>query len=237
MMVKDQCHYCGVMPFKPFKKHGTVYMLYNGIDRLDNNAGYTVTNTVTCCSPCNKLKGTFNRFRFLEQVRAVYARIAESTRFIGYNEIREWRDALAASGKTLAVVSGCFDLVHVGHLAIFSAARRMADVVLVGVNSDRAVKLLKGDARPIIQQHDRALLLTSFESVDHATIFDGETATEFLCLAKPTVWVKGGDYTMETLNQDEVKAVLACGGRVHIEPLLNGYSTTKTIQKISALEN
>ena len=105
------------------------------------------------------------------------------------------------------MTNGCFDLLHVGHVTYLEAARNLGDCLLVGVNGDAGVRELKGTGRPINVEQDRAAVLAALQSVDALSIFPEATATRFLRLAEPDIYVKGGDYTLETLNQEERRAV------------------------------
>jgi len=145
-----------------------------------------------------------------------------------------WRAALRAIGKKLAVTNGCFDLLHVGHVTYLEAARNQADALLVGLNSDSAVRALKGPERPVNGEADRAAVLAALQSVDGVCVFAEPTATRFLSVAQPDVYVKGGDYTLETLNRDERRVVEQAGGKIVIIPLVPGKSTTAMIQGIAS---
>lgn len=147
----------------------------------------------------------------------------------------EWRVAMRATGKKLVVTNGCFDLLHLGHITYLEAARNLGDALLVGVNSDAAVGQLKGPPRPVNSEADRAAVLAALESVNGVCIFAEKTATNFLVRAQPDVYVKGGDYTLDTLNQDERRAVERAGGKIVILPLVPGKSTTALLEKISRL--
>ncbi len=142
---------------------------------------------------------------------------------------------MRASGKRLVVTNGCFDLLHLGHVTYLETARAQGDALLVGVNSDAAVRQLKGPGRPVTPEGDRAAVLAALESVDGACIFAEATATRFLAAAQPDVYVKGGDYTLDTLNQDERRTVEQAGGKIVIIPFVPGKSTTATLKKIMRL--
>src|SRR5271167_2321674 len=101
---------------------------------------------------------------------------------------------LKAAGKTIVTTNGCFDILHVGHVDILNQAKALGDVLIVGLNSDQSVRRIKGDARPIMPQDDRAKILANLVAVDLVTIFDEETPIEFLKVAKPDIHVKGQDY-------------------------------------------
>ena len=147
----------------------------------------------------------------------------------------DWRDAHRRAGRRLVVTNGCFDLLHLGHVTYLESARSLGDVLLIGVNSDDAVRTLKGPQRPVNEEIDRALVLAALESVDGVFIFRSATATDFLKSAAPDIYVKGGDYTLETLNQDERRAVEGGGGRIVLIPFVPGKSTTATLAKIARL--
>ena len=142
---------------------------------------------------------------------------------------------MRASGKRLGVTNGCFDLLHLGHVTYLETARSQGDALLVGVNSDDAVRQLKGPDRPVTPEDDRAAVLAALESVDGVCIFAESTATRFLAAAQPDIYVKGGDYTLDTLNQEERRTVERAGGRIVIIPFVPGRSTTATLKKIMRL--
>lgn len=114
-------------------------------------------------------------------------------------------------------------------------ARNLGDALLIGVNGDDAVRQLKGPDRPVNDENDRAAVLAALESVSAVCIFAEMRATRFLAAARPDTYVKGGDYTLETLNQEERVAVEAAGGKINIIPFVPGKSTTAILQKIAKL--
>jgi len=146
-----------------------------------------------------------------------------------------WRAALRAGGKKLVVTNGCFDILHLGHITYLESARKLGDALLIGVNGDEAVRGLKGPGRPVNSEADRAALLAALESVDGACIFTDVRATRFLAAAQPDIYVKGGDYTLETLDQNERRAVESAGGRIVLVPFVPGKSTTGLLEKIARL--
>jgi rfaE bifunctional protein nucleotidyltransferase chain/domain len=156
-------------------------------------------------------------------------------KIIAWDNLAEWRNAARASGKRLVVTNGCFDLLHVGHVSCLEAARNCGDALLIGVNGDQAVRQLKGPGRPINTENDRAAVLAALESVDGICIFSEPTATRFLAATQPDIYVKGGDYTLETINQDERRVVEQAGGKIIIIPFVPGKSTTALLSKISQL--
>ena len=157
------------------------------------------------------------------------------SKIIDWHHLPAWRSALRASGKKLAVTNGCFDILHLGHVTYLETARNHGDALLVGINSDASVRALKGAGRPVNQEMDRAGVLAALESLDGVCIFDDRQATRFLAAAQPDVYVKGGDYTLETLDQDERRTVEQLGGRIVLVPFVPGKSTTGLIEKISRL--
>ncbi len=153
-------------------------------------------------------------------------------KIIPFENLSAWCQTLRAAGKKLVVTNGCFDILHVGHVTYLEAARTYGDTLLVGVNSDESVRILKGPGRPINTEQDRALVLAALACVDAVCIFREVDATKFLELVKPDVWVKGGDYTIESLNQTERTLVERLGGKIVILPLVPGKSTTGLLAKI-----
>jgi rfaE bifunctional protein nucleotidyltransferase chain/domain len=157
------------------------------------------------------------------------------SKIIAWERLPEWRAALRSSGKKLVVTNGCFDILHLGHVTYLENARNSGDALLIGVNSDAAVRGLKGAGRPVNPETDRAAVLAALDSVDGVCIFTDVTATKFLAAAQPDIYVKGGDYTLETLNQDERRAVESAGGKIVLVPFVPGKSTTSLLEKISRL--
>jgi rfaE bifunctional protein nucleotidyltransferase chain/domain len=156
-------------------------------------------------------------------------------KIIAWDRLPEWRAAMRASGRKLVVTNGCFDILHLGHVSYLESARNFGDALLVGVNGDNATRQLKGPGRPVNVEADRAAVLAALESVDGVCIFAEKTAIRFLSAVKPDIYVKGGDYTLDTLNQDERRAVEEAGGKIVIIPFVPGKSTTALLEKISRL--
>ena len=151
------------------------------------------------------------------------------------DKLPEWRQKIRAEGKRLVVTNGCFDLLHLGHVSYLEAGRQLGDVLLVGVNGDKSVQELKGPGRPVNCEGDRAAVLAALESVSAICVFQERTALKFLALAQPDIYLKGGDYTVETINQEERRLVESTGGQVHIMPVIKGRSTTALLNKIASL--
>ncbi|MCX6209964.1 MAG: adenylyltransferase/cytidyltransferase family protein [Bacteroidetes bacterium] len=142
-------------------------------------------------------------------------------------QLASWR----VLGKTVAFTNGCFDILHQGHIFSLSQAAQEADYLIVAINSDDSVKRLgKGDNRPINDEHSRALLMASLAIVDAVIIFNEDTPREVICRILPDLLVKGGDYTIEQIAG--AKEVIANGGRVVINKIVEGFSTSNIINKI-----
>jgi rfaE bifunctional protein nucleotidyltransferase chain/domain len=156
-------------------------------------------------------------------------------KIIAWKDLSAWRDAVRARNQRLVVTNGCFDLLHLGHVTYLESARNLGHALLVGLNSDAAVRELKGSERPVNTQTDRAAVLAALASVDAVCIFEERTATRFLALARPDLYIKGGDYTLESINREERCAVEQAGGKVQILPLVPGQSTTALLKKIAHL--
>jgi D-glycero-beta-D-manno-heptose 1-phosphate adenylyltransferase len=156
-------------------------------------------------------------------------------KIISWQDLPSWRAAMRAKNKQLVVTNGCFDLLHLGHVTYLESARNLGDALLIGVNGDAAVQELKGKDRPVNNENDRAAVLAALQSVDGVCIFEDRAATKFLASARPDIYVKGGDYTLDTLNQEERRTVENAGGRIVIIPFVPGKSTTSLLQKIAKL--
>jgi rfaE bifunctional protein nucleotidyltransferase chain/domain len=145
------------------------------------------------------------------------------------HQVNRWR----LLGKTIAFTNGCFDILHQGHIASLSDAAREADFLVVGLNSDASTARLKGPGRPVNHQDARSIVMAALLMVDAVTLFDEDTPLELINLVRPDVLVKGGDYTLEQIVG--AKEVLSWGGRVVINPIIPGFSTTGILEKISKL--
>ncbi len=156
-------------------------------------------------------------------------------KILSHAALASWRDSQRRDGKRLVVTNGCFDILHAGHAAYLEAARNLGDALLVGVNADSSVRQLKGPARPLNAEDDRALVLASLACVDAVCVFGEVTAENFLKLAQPDIYAKGDDNTLDTINQDERRLVESMGGRIVIVPGMPGRSTTGLLEKIRKL--
>ena len=150
---------------------------------------------------------------------------------IDRRDVSNFCEELRKSNKKIVFTNGCFDILHVGHVRYLSAAKEFGDILILGLNTDASVKSLKGNDRPINNENDRAEVLLALKSVDHVVLFGERTAEDVIAQVKPDVYVKGGDYTLETLP--EAKIVQSYGGKVEFIPMVAGRSTTNIINKIS----
>jgi rfaE bifunctional protein nucleotidyltransferase chain/domain len=130
----------------------------------------------------------------------------------------------------IVFTNGCFDIIHRGHIEYLSKAASLGDIVVVGLNSDRSVKLIKGDDRPLQDEYTRALVLASLKQVTGVYLFDEETPYKLISRVKPDVLVKGGDYKVEDIVGADI--VKAKGGEVVTIDFVEGYSTSKLIEKL-----
>lgn len=147
------------------------------------------------------------------------------TREQAVQKVAQWR----LMDKKIAFTNGVFDILHQGHIFSLSQAAKEADFLIVGLNADASVKRLKGESRPVNDEQSRALLLASLLMVDAVVLFDEDTPLELIKSLMPDVLVKGGDYTVEQIAG--AKEVIANGGRVVINPILEGFSTTAIIEQ------
>jgi len=141
---------------------------------------------------------------------------------------------LQAQGKKIVATNGCFDILHVGHLRYLEASKALGDVLVVGLNSDKSVKRLKGESRPINNQDDRAEMLLALKPVDFVVIFDEDTAEEFLKSVRPSIYTKGGDYSpseLEKWPEYHVAQQIAC--KIELVSFIDGKSSTNIINQIN----
>jgi rfaE bifunctional protein nucleotidyltransferase chain/domain len=155
-----------------------------------------------------------------------------SQKIVELEELSARCKKLRGAGKKLVATNGCFDLLHVGHVRYLQAARELGDVLAVGLNSDRSVRELKGSGRPMTTERDRAEVLAALQCVDLVTIFPQTRATQFITASTPVIYVKGGDYSSETLNEEERLALEEVGAEIRLVPFQPGYSTSRLIEQI-----
>ena len=144
-------------------------------------------------------------------------------------QARAFRDQLLAEGKTLAFTNGCFDILHRGHVTYIEFARQQGDALCVGLNSDASVKRNKGDSRPINNEEDRAYVIASLEAVDCVVLFDEDEPRELIENIIPQVLIKGSDWAHYVSGRQIVEKH---GGKVVLADMVDGKSTTGTIEKI-----
>jgi len=154
-------------------------------------------------------------------------------KIIKREELAENVQALKRAGKTIVFTNGCFDLLHIGHIRYLKSAKAEGDVLLVGLNSDRSVRQIKGPARPIVFENERAEVLASLACVDFVTFFDEPDPLATIQVLMPDVLVKGADWEEDAIVGKDV--VEANGGRVVRIPVIEGASTSRIIEKILAL--
>ena len=145
-------------------------------------------------------------------------------------ELISERARLRAAGKRLVFTNGVFDLLHVGHLRYLSQARALGDALVVAINSDRTVRELKGDGRPIMDENERAEILAALRQVTYVVLFDDVSPRELIAALLPDVLVKGGDYGLDEIHGRE--EVEAAGGKVVSLPFIEGASTTAIIERM-----
>jgi rfaE bifunctional protein nucleotidyltransferase chain/domain len=144
---------------------------------------------------------------------------------------REMRE----TGRRLVFTNGCFDLLHVGHVRYLEAARALGDALLVAINGDESVRALKGAGRPLNGAKERAEVIAALECVDYAVVFPEVRATRVLEAVAPAVYVKGGDYTRETLDEEERAALERMGTEIRILPFESGHSTSGLVERAKEL--
>jgi D-glycero-beta-D-manno-heptose 1-phosphate adenylyltransferase len=153
-------------------------------------------------------------------------------KIVELEELSKCCDKLRSAGKRIVATNGCFDLLHVGHVRYLQAARALGDALAVGLNGDRSVRELKGTGRPFTTENDRAELLAALQCVDLVAIFPQIRATQFLAAVRPAIYVKGGDYSSQTLDEEEQAILKTMGAEIHLIPFQAGYSTSALIEQI-----
>ena len=155
-----------------------------------------------------------------------------SSKIVELKDLPSRCDKLRSAGKKIVATNGCFDVLHLGHVRYLQAARALGDVLIIGLNGDRSVRQLKGAGRPLTGESDRAEILAALACVDLVTIFPELRATNFLEAARPAIYVKGGDYTSKTLDDEERATLTEIGAAIRIIPFEAGYSTSGLIERI-----
>ena len=147
-------------------------------------------------------------------------------------QLKKVLDQARAEGKRIVWTNGCYDIMHVGHILYLEKAKALGDLLVVGLNSDASVRKYKGPLRPIVSEDQRAKLLTSLTCVDYVIIFDDPSPIELIDALRPHIYAKGGDYTINTINQQERRLVESYGGEIALLPGVEGMSTTQIIERI-----
>ena len=161
-------------------------------------------------------------------LRMLDCSLMTTTKILSGEDLLAERARLRAAGRKLVFTNGVFDILHVGHVRYLEAARALGDVLVVAINSDRTVRELKGNGRPIINQNERAEILAALRAVSYVTIFDDVSPRSLIGELLPDVLVKGGDYALDEIHGRE--EVEAAGGRVISLPFVEGLSTSKIIE-------
>ena len=153
-----------------------------------------------------------------------------SCKLLSYNKLRKQLKSSQSRGQKVVFTNGCFDLIHVGHVALLERAKKLGDVLVVATNSDRSVRALKGSSRPITAQRDRVRVLAGLESVDYVIVFDELTPQKLVEGLRPDILVKGADWSSDKIVGKD--AVERSGGKVVRLPLIKGHSTSALIERI-----
>lgn len=149
---------------------------------------------------------------------------------VAEKDIAKFCEVLRAGGKKVVFTNGCFDILHAGHVRYLTKARSFGDCLVLGLNTDASIKRIKGETRPVNKEADRAEVVDALKAVDYVVLFGEDTAAEIIAKVKPDIYVKGADYTLETLP--EAKIVQSYGGKVEFVEMVAGRSTTKIIERI-----
>lgn len=145
-------------------------------------------------------------------------------------ELAILRNQCRSENKVVVFTNGCFDILHAGHVRYLAEAKKLGDILVIGLNNDASVHQLKGEGRPVNSAQDRAEVLAGLRSVDHVVIFAEDTAEELVRQLQPDIYVKGGDYSLDRLP--EASIVAAYGGRTVLVPMVEGRSTSNVIRKL-----
>lgn len=146
------------------------------------------------------------------------------------NKLNDLLKILRSKKKTIVATNGCFDILHVGHVRYLKKSKAFGDVLILGLNSDKSVRSIKGEGRPINNEADRAEVLCALDCVDYVVLFDEDSPKDLLEIIKPNIYTKGADYTLKTLPEADV--ILKNNGWVEFIDFVEGKSTTKIIDKM-----
>ena len=158
------------------------------------------------------------------------AKLYTTEKLINFSKVRSTTEKLKALNKIIGFTNGCFDLLHPGHIQLIKMAKKSCDILIVGLNSDKSVKILKGNKRPIQNELTRALILSSLTNVDFVTIFNELHPLKLIKTIRPNVLFKGSDYILDQVVGADF--VISYGGKVEIISLLPSFSTTNIIKNI-----
>ena len=150
-------------------------------------------------------------------------------KIVSHDEIEQIAKELKQQNKTIVTTNGCFDILHVGHVRYLQEAKKLGEVLIIALNSDSSVRILKGPTRPINNESDRAEVLAALSCVDYVVIFEEQTPVNLLARIKPDIHTKGGDYNLD--NLPETKVILENGGKLEFIKFVEGKSTTNIINK------
>lgn len=159
-----------------------------------------------------------------------------NSKFRTPEELAVLRGAWTQAGQTVVWTNGCFDLVHAGHVRSLRDAKALGDILIVGINSDRSIREIKGPQRPIVPEQDRAEVLAALEAVDYVTVFDEADPVAVLSLIRPDIHCKGEEYKDGARPLPERQTVESYGGKIHFLPLYPGRSTSDLIARIVRAE-
>ena len=160
--------------------------------------------------------------------------VPAASKILSISDLRKWRENIRPDAGPVVATNGCFDLLHPGHLQILEAARAIGSALIVGVTCDLHVRRLKGEDRPLFNEHDRAATMGALGCVSFVTVFHEPDATEFLAAAAPHIYVKGGDYTLNSINQRERQLLERAKAEIRFLPYAPAYSTTAIIKKMQS---
>jgi D-beta-D-heptose 7-phosphate kinase/D-beta-D-heptose 1-phosphate adenosyltransferase len=156
----------------------------------------------------------------------------ENSKLKQLEELLGIRADLRKLGKTVVWTNGCYDLMHAGHIDCLRRAKKLGNTLIVGVNSDESVRRIKGEGRPIHNQDRRAFLLSELISIDYLLICNDENMVKYLRMLQPDIYAKGGDYTLDTMNQEERRTVEEYDGKTIIVPSIHDLPTTSIVDKL-----
>ena len=158
-----------------------------------------------------------------------------SEKIVNPDRLAAIADSLREQGRKLVLTNGCFDLLHVGHVRYLQAARALGDALAVAINGDDSVRVLKGAGRPLNTESDRAEIVAALECVDYAVLFPEVRVTRLIEKVRPSIYVKGGDYTPASLHPEEHAALEKIGAEIRILPFEPGHSTSGLIERMKRL--